>query len=58
MSDNPKQYRRRISTEEKAKVVAAVLGDILECRTIAGLFEGKLFEEHSFWDGGGLATLV
>ena len=26
-------YRRRINTEGKAKVVAVVWGDVLECRT-------------------------
>ena len=30
---NSYYHRRRVKTEEKAKVVAVVLGDVLECRT-------------------------
>ena len=44
-------HKRRIHKEEKAKVVAAVLGMFLNA---ARMNEEKFLEEHPFWEGVGL----
>ena len=45
---------RRIKTEKKAKVVAVVWGDVLECHTnhlAARMNELKFLGKHPFWQG-------
>ena len=48
------QHRRRIKTEEKAKVVAVGWGDVLECRTnhlAARMYGTKVFGRTSIFVG-------